>query len=239
MKIVTLLLTLLLAAMTGDAGDVRDQPQLRAVLDQLGVQADPHTLLPAPIPGFLEVLRGTQVLYVSTDGALLIDGEILSVASETNLTENRRAAVRRELLAGIPEAARIVVPATGPTRATISVFVDTNCPYCLVLHRQQQALSQDGIEIQYLFYPRSGPSGESYAQAVAVWCSRDRNTALRRALTGETLPAADCRNPVASHYALAKRLELKGTPAIVSEFGAVNYGIRSAQQVLDAVEPPG
>jgi thiol:disulfide interchange protein DsbC len=214
--------------------EASDEPAaLNTVLEQLNVATSPGELRPAPIPGFLEVVRGGQILYVSRDGRLLIDGDILSVTAEVNLTERRRAAVRRALIAAVPREQRIVVPAVEPIRARIVVFADTNCPYCLELHEQGADFAQHGIEVHYLFYPRSGPSGESFPQAVAVWCAPDRIAALGAVLGGATLPAADCDHPVMSHYELARQLDLKGTPAIVTADGDIRYGVVSAEQILD------
>jgi len=127
----------------------------------------------------------------------------------------------------------ITIPATSPTVTHISVFTDTNCPYCMLLHRRRDELLRQGIEIEYLFYPRSGPDSASYRQAVAVWCSSDRLAALDLALAGVELPEATCDNPVREHYELARKLELRGTPAVVSADGSVTYGFPSAAKILD------
>jgi thiol:disulfide interchange protein DsbC len=202
------------------------------LLDQLGVDMPDESLPAAPIPGFVEVTRDMQVLYVSTDGQLVINGDILSVATETNLTDRRRAELRRELLQSVPDDDRLVVPPTETRTARIVVFTDTDCPYCLRLHRQREDLLRRGIEIQYLFYPRSGPASPSFDQAVSVWCSHDRIGALERALDGTTLAGAECRNPVMQHYELARRMDLKGTPAIITDDGDVRYGAHSTAEIL-------
>lgn len=235
MRLIPLILMTMLIAAACPAQATGDAIRLNTVLERLGVHTAPEELTPAPIPGFLEIARGTRVLYVSKDGGILIDGDILSIGSERNLTEERRAAIRREMLAAIPKQSRLVLPATAPTTARITVFTDTNCPYCLALHRQHRALRAQGIEIQYLFYPRSGPEGESWAESVSVWCDPDRENALDAVLRGRPVRPTRCDNPVRSHYELAKRLGLKGTPAIITADGAVYYGMTSVPDVLDAV----
>jgi thiol:disulfide interchange protein DsbC len=147
---------------------------------------------------------------------------LLPVAART---EAPSATSRLALLATVPPESRIVIPAAGQKLAQVVVFTDTDCPYCMKLHDMRDAIAQRGIEIQYLFYPRSGPGGDSYAQAVAVWCSADRVAALEKVLHGETLPATHCDNPVDAHYELAQKLNLRGTPAIVTPEGAVGYGV--------------
>jgi len=230
-----LMIVLTLAATTNHAAG----EGLEMVLERLGVREDAGSLPPAPIAGFVEVTRGMQVLYVSADGGLVINGDILSVATETNLTENRRARIRRDRLAAIPDDETFVVPPAVPAVERITVFTDTDCPFCLRLHQQRDELSRRGIEIQYLFYPRSGRTGASFDQAVAVWCSDDRLSALDRALGGATLPRVDCANPVLRQYELARDLELKGTPAVITADGNVHYGLYSARDIVALVQQTG
>ena len=229
MRIIPLLLMFLLAA----AASSSEYTRLEPVLEQLGIEVSPESLTPAPIRGFLEVTRGMQVLYVAADGSMVLDGEILSVATATNLTERRRASIRRELLRSIAKEEAILVPASEPVVARIFVFIDTNCPYCVSLHRGHEELRRRGIEIQYLFYPRSGPASASFKQAVAVWCSNDRLAALEDSLGGVMMPEARCPNPVRKHYDLAQQLELKGTPAVIAANGAIRYGMISADDIAE------
>jgi len=128
----------------------------------------------------------------------------------------------------------ITVPATVPGVTQVLVFTDTSCPYCAALHHRRNDLLGKGIAIQYLFYPRSGPDSESFRQAVAVWCSKDRLAALELALGGVSLPEAHCDNPIAEHYELARELGLLGTPAVITRDGTVRYGVVPAEAILDS-----
>ena len=229
-----LMLMLAVAVATSHAADAG----LTTVLERLGIDRDAEHLRPAPLPGFLEVTRGMQVMYVSTDGGFVIKGDILSIGTETNLTENRRADIRRTRLQSVPDSKTLLVPARAPAVTRITVFTDVDCPYCLALHRRHDELLRHGVEIQYLFYPRSGPASASFDQAVAVWCSKDRLAALDSALRGARLPEADCAHPVRQHYELARELELKGTPAVITADGAVKYGMHSPEEILEYAARP-
>ena len=222
----TLLLLLPILASSGNSLG------LSAALEQLGVETGPDDLPVAPVPGFLEVSNGTKLLYVSRDGQLLIDGDVILMASATNLTERRRAALRLEIVQRVPQNERLIFPSAGSARERLIVFTDTNCAYCLRFHRKLDEYSRRGIDIHYLFYPRSGPTGESFEQAVAVWCAADRKRALASALAGNPLPAVKCNNPVMRHYDLATKLGLKGTPAIITADGTIHYGEVDVESVL-------
>jgi len=142
-------------------------------------------------------------------------------------TEPRTQTSRLALLASVPRESRIIIPAVGEKLAEVVVFTDTDCPYCMRLHDMRNEIARRGIEIQYMFFPRSGPGSDSYARAVTVWCSADRIATLEKALHGQSLPTKHCDNPVNEHYALARKLGLMGTPAIVTTEGAIGYGLPS------------
>jgi thiol:disulfide interchange protein DsbC len=157
-----------------------------------------------------------------------------TTTSEDVLAERARSVTITRLLSTVPPEQRIVIPAVGATLAHLVVFVDTNCSYCRQLHGLADAITRRGIEIDYIFYPRSGPSADSYFQAVAVWCSTDRLAALEDVFRGERLPIAHCDHPVMAHYALALELDLKGTPAIITPDGVVAYGVPSRDKLDDS-----
>ena len=89
-----------------------------------------------------------------------------------------------------------------------------------------------GITVEYLFFPRTGPGSESFEQAVAVWCADDRRSALTQAKAGTVLPHANCKNPVASDYALGQRVGVDGTPAIYAENGVQIGGYLAPDEML-------
>jgi thiol:disulfide interchange protein DsbC len=111
-------------------------------------------------------------------------------------------------------------PENGEVKHTITIFTDVDCGYCRQFHREIAEVNALGIEVHYLFYPRTGRDSESWAKAEKVWCSADRNAALTRAKLGGSLPDATCEDsPVAAHYDLGRRVGLRGTPAIYSSTG--------------------
>lgn len=173
------------------------------------------------------------LLLAATTCMAAPDGPVDRGAS---LADQIRAAVRRELLTAIPPNRRIIVHPHQPVKHRVTVFTDTDCPYCRKLHQQIQDYLRAGIEVQYVFYPRSGPDSPAYARAVAVWCSEDREAALAAALNGDPIPSRTCDNPVAEHYDLAIRLGLLGTPALIMEDGSVMYGAVAAPKLLDRLD---
>lgn len=200
------------------------RPDVRAELASKIPGAKAEDLKPTPIPGVYELMRGTDIAYVSTDGKYVITGDLYDLASNDNLTENRRRGARLRLLGDVPESEMLVFSPREP-KHTITVFTDIDCGYCRKLHTQIEQYNRLGIKVRYLFYPRSGPDTESWQKAVEVWCSPNRNEALTRAKRGEDLKTKSCaKSPVERHYDLGQDFAIRGTPAIVLANGEMLPG---------------
>ena len=181
-------------------------------------------ITPSPVQGLYEVRIGSKIAYVSADGRYLMQGEIIDLNTDQNLTESRREGVRRDVLAGVSEDGMILFSPPKPT-STITVFTDIDCGYCRKLHKQIADYNSKGIKVRYMFFPRSGPGTESWTKAEQVACAKDRRSALTRSKLGEVLTDKPCQpNPVAQHYGIGRDFALQGTPAIVLESGELIGG---------------
>ncbi len=200
-------------------------PDPRAAIAAKFPEVRPEQIAPSPVQGLYEVRIGSKIAYVSANGRYLLQGEIIDLDTDLNLTESRREGMRRDVLAGVSESGMIVfAPAKKPT-STITVFTDVDCGYCRKLHQQIADYNARGIKVRYMYFPRSGPGTESWTTAEQVACAKDPRTALTRAKLGETLKDKACKpNPVAQHYEIGRDFGLQGTPAIILESGELIGG---------------
>ena len=206
------------AASAAKTGAPVNEAALRAAMKEVAPEAEVTHISDSPIPGFKEVALGTRIVYVSNDGKRLIQGALFDVPTRENLTQASESVLRKGLLAAVGADRRIVFAADKP-RHTVTVFTDIDCGYCRKLHEQIALYNRLGITVEYLFYPRSGLSGESFDKAVAVWCAPDRRKAMTAAKAGKVLPKGTCTNPVTQDYDLGRRMGLEGTPAIYATNG--------------------
>lgn len=175
--------------------------------------------------------------YVSADGRYFIVGDMLDLASRSNVTEHQRKQTRRALLQKVaPDEAILFAPAKA--KYTIIVFTDVDCPYCRKVHGELGELQARGIAVRYLAFPRSGPNTKSWRTMAAVWCSSDRRDALARATRGEVVNSASpCSEAViAKHYALGQQLGIPGTPMIVLSDGTSLGGYMAPEKLVAALE---
>jgi thiol:disulfide interchange protein DsbC len=196
----------------------------------------PEDFRASPLP---EYANGADLLYVSADGKFAIAGDLFDVANEDNLSEKRRRELRLALVSKVPETQMVIF---GPRNArhTVTVFTDIDCAYCRKLHSEIARYNQLGIRVRYLFYPREGPDSESWAKAIAVWCSPNRNDAMTRAKKGENIGSPKCAsNPVEKDYELGRDVGLRGTPAIVTAEGDLLPGYVPPDMLLKRLETKG
>ena len=194
----------------------------------------------APIPGMYQVAVGANVAYVTKDGRYIIRGDIIDVETSANVSEETRARARATMLHGVDPASMIVFkPANGAAKHTVTIFTDVDCGYCRQFHREIDKVTALGIEVHYLFYPRTGPNTESWTKAEEVWCAPDHNSALTRAKLGGELPNGPaCTTPVESHYELGQRIGVRGTPAVFNEAGDLIGGYLPPATLAKVLDDP-
>lgn len=203
-----------------------DAPLSKTELAEKLNGVDPGDISDSPLPGLYQVAVGSSVAYVTEDGRYLVQGDIYDLSTSQNLTEDTRAKARAALLGSVPRDEMIVFsPKDGKVKHTITMFTDIDCGYCRQFHRDIDKVNALGIEVHYLFFPRTGPNTESWTKAEEVWCAKDRKSALTRAKLGGAVPDAKCtETPVEEHWDLGHRVGVRGTPAIFAENGELVGG---------------
>ena len=209
---------------------------IRQALTKIIPAAHDIKIAPSPVPGLSEVLLGSNVYYATNDGKYILQGNLIELATRTDLTEERMKGVRKDELGKVEEQDEIIFAAPDE-RHVITVFTDIDCGYCRQFHREIAKVNALGIEVHYLFYPRTGPDTESWYKAEKVWCAEDRKTALTEAKLGGQVPDDSCEsNPVESHYDLGNLIGVRGTPSIFAANGEQLGGYVAPDELLELLE---
>ncbi len=188
----------------------------------------------SPVPGFYQVkVQYGPLLYVSGDGNYVFSGNLYGLDSGkfVDLKELALKPKRQQMLGQLAASDLVVFPAKGQRKAYISVFTDVDCGYCQKLHREVPALNELGIEVRYLAYPRAGIGSRSHQKIAAAWCSEDRQDAMNRLKSRQSVDAPDCETPVAEHFQLGQELGVSGTPAIFLADGTLLPGYMPAEEL--------
>ena len=229
---------LALATFTAYAAEPANDAKIRAAIQTLVPNAKIDSIADAKLPGFYEVVMEGNIVYVSADGKFLFHGSLFDLERKVDLTDERKASLRKVELDKFGHEKRITYEAKNP-RHTVTVYTDIDCGYCRRLHQNMAAYNDAGITVEYLFFPRSGPNTESFQKAINVWCAADRNDALTKAKNGEPVPAKECPNPIAEQYDMGLKVGVSGTPMIIDENGTQLGGYLDPNQLvarLDAMK---
>ena len=216
-----------------------DSAELEQVRQRVGDMFDtiePSNVFGSPVEGWYTIQKGSVVVYISADGRYLLQGDMIDLDNQVNLTENVRTEVRRKLMSAITDEQTIMF-SPAEVRYSVSIFTDVDCTYCRRLHSQIDEYMAHGIEIRYLMYPRNGPASRAWNTAEDVWCAADRKEALTLAKLDRKFPTASCdASIVQDHYVMGRDVGLNGTPAIVLEDGTLIAGYLAPDQLNATLE---
>ena len=223
----TLLTTLFVLCFGGGlacAADEAELEQVRSRVADMFAEIDPQDSNNSPIDGWYVVQKGSIVAYISEDGRYLLQGDLIDLDNQVNLSEQSRTTARRKLISSVDDD-QFIAFTPSEVKFTVTVFTDIDCTYCRKLHSQIDDYLAQGIEVRYMLYPRNGPASRSWSTSEKVWCARDRNQALTDAKLDRSFETQKCdSSAITKHYMLGQDVGLTGTPAIIFEDGTLVSG---------------
>jgi len=206
------------------ADDDAELAALRAKMSEMFEAIEPENVTSSPVNGWYTIQQGSVVAYVSADGRYLLQGDLIDLEQQVNVTEQSRNQARHDLVGGLADDHAIVF-SPADIKHSVTVFTDIDCSYCRKLHSQIDEYLDAGIQVRYVLYPRNGPASKAWTKSEQVWCAADRNEALTAAKLDRAFKTSQCKADVVSeHYSLGQDIGLSGTPAIVLEDGTLIGG---------------
>lgn len=201
-------------------------------------KSPPDSIAESQIAGLYQVMYGTEVVYLSSDGKYFISGDLLNLKTRENLSEVAQRSVRKKMVDELKTAP--VTFKAKDEKHVLKVFTDIDCGYCAKLHREMDQINAKGITVEYLAFPRAGVGSPSYDKIVSVWCAEDQQDAMTKSKGRQPVEAKKCENPVKQQYELGQALGVNGTPALLTESGQLIPGYMPADRLaamLDASKP--
>ena len=230
---------LLFAVPVSAQEDSAELQKVREVVSERFAEISPEEIFESQIPGWYTIRKGAIVAYISADGRYLLQGDMIDLESNANLTEESRNDARVKMMSDVPNE-QLIVFTQDKVESTVSIFTDIDCTFCRRLHAQLDEYMAQGIEIRYFLYPRNGPTSPSWAKAENVWCADDRHEALTLAKLDQEYPTRSCdASVVSSHYVIGQDVGLRGTPAIVLHDGSLFSGYLPPDQLKQAIDAVG
>ncbi len=211
-----------------------DDAELELVSQKVGEMfefIDPEDVSKSPIDGWYTIQKRSIVAYISADGRYLLQGDLIDLDSQVNLSELGRTNARRELMSTVADD-HVIKFSPADIKYSVSVFTDVECTYCRRLHAQIDEYMAHGIEVRYLLYPRNGPTSRAWGTAEEVLCATDRPTALTMAKLDREFETSKCDSTIVQdNYAIGRDVGLSGTPAIVFDDGTLIAGYLPPDQL--------
>jgi thiol:disulfide interchange protein DsbC len=173
---------------------------------------------PAPVPGLYEVrfrtADGMRVVYVDATGNYVIQGNILDLRNERDLTEERLRKLNAIKFESLPLDLAVKVQ-RGNGKRVLAMFSDPYCPACRQFERSLAQI--DNVTIYVFMYPVIRPENTEHSRM--VWCSNDRAKAWLElaAAPKPKVPEApaSCGDPVDKVLKLGRSLGVNSTPTLI------------------------
>jgi thiol:disulfide interchange protein DsbC len=217
---------LLLAASLAAAQDDAVRKGFAAKFPQVNIQS----VTRVPELNLYEVVAEGDIYYVDEKVDYVIDGEIISTKTMTNLTKQRKQKLSAIPFNELPlDLAFKKVKGKGERK--IAVFSDPDCPFCKRVEGDLAKL--DNVTIYMFLYPIESLHPAAVEVSKRIWCSPDKVKAWDDYMSGKGKPTAapSCDNPVDKIVEYGRKKGINGTPTLIFGNGERVPGAISAAQI--------
>ncbi len=194
-------------------------------------------VLKSSTKGLYEVVIGRKIFYVSSDGKYLIFGNMIDVATKTNLTEKRTQELSKIDWNKLPLDLAIKV-VNGNGERQIAIFSDPDCPYCKLFEQQTVANLKNTTVYTFLFPLPMHPNAKDDAKK--IWCSQNKAATwiswMRSQVALPTVTNCDTAGLDKIYEIGTKDVQVDGTPTLILSNGQILSGAMPADQLLSMID---
>ena len=183
-----------------------------------------------PFKGLFEVRSGRNIYYSDAKGDYFVLGaSIIDSAAKKNLTQERKEEINRIDWSSLP-LDKAIVSGDKKAKLKLAIFTDPDCPYCKKLEEELKIL--EGVQVYTFLYPLVQLHPNARAKSASIWCSKDQHKMLQKVMLENFTPeAATCDTPLDAIAALAQKLNINGTPAMIAGDGRMVAGGKKAADI--------
>lgn len=229
---VTLITPFTVASASADGDSQQKNPGVSSLEKALATRLPSlkiDSVTATPVDGLYQVVVGSQVVYMDKNAEYMLDGDMVNLRTRENYSENAKSVIRLNAINQLGEK-NMLVYRPEKVEHVITVITDINCPYCRRLHSEIDQYMKSNVEVRYIFMPLKGPDDKRKTES--VWCADDPQKALDMAKAGGKIEERKCDNPLDEQMATARKLGVRGTPAIILESGEMLPGYIPADKLV-------
>jgi thiol:disulfide interchange protein DsbC len=182
-----------------------------------------------PMEGLFEVrVNETEIFYTDAQGNFLIQGNLIDVRAQEDLTEKRQAKLTEIDFKDLPLKDSFTI-VRGNGKRKVAVFEDPNCGYCKRFERDLTKV--DNVTVHVFLYPIL--SQDSADKSRNIWCAKDKGKAFLDWMTRDVAPpAGTCdTGALARNLEFGKKSRITGTPTLIFANGTRVPGAIGADRV--------
>ncbi|MBK6973196.1 MAG: DsbC family protein [Sterolibacteriaceae bacterium] len=236
-------LAFMLAGIGCQAHSAASEERLMAELKKRFPKTEFTAVHETDIPDLFEVWMGQNVAYVSSrNPRYFVLGRVFDTQTLKDVTGPKLA--KAQVSESEPPTVDLrtlplgdaIKTVRGRGARTLVVFSDPGCPYCKQLEAELAKLAD--VTIYTFLLPFQGAETPA-----AIWCAADRLQAWQRFMaTGDSAPLAlspKCAHPLDRNLALARRLDVNGTPTLFLADGSRLSGYAQAAELEARLKQAG
>lgn len=212
------------------AGNTSAEKEVAAKLRELYPATQINDVHATAIGGIYEVVMGKNIGYTNSEGRYFLFGHIFDMATQQDVTQQRIDALNVIDFSQLPlkDAIKTV---HGNGSRKVAIFSDPDCPFCRKL--EQELPKINNVTIYTFLMPLDGLHPEASKKAKAIWCSGNKSQALDSYMLHDKTPNMNktCDNPIDRNVQLGQKLNINGTPTLISADGRVLPGMAAADQL--------
>ncbi len=199
----------------------------------------------APVEGLWEVAidsrSGKGMVYIDFAKKNILIGNILNIATKTNLTKKKFDEINRIDTSLIPLDDALVM-GNPDTKYKVIVFDDPDCPYCAKLHQEMKQIIEKRKDIVFYLkmFPLQQIHPKAYEKSKAIVCEKSNEKAIKLledAYAKKEIPKPSCDTRVIDeNIKLALKLGINSTPKLVFSDGRTASGAIKAEELIKLIE---
>lgn len=174
---------------------------------------EPSNIRESEIPGFIEILFGSRIIYFHIESKLVFMGEFYTSEGES-VTKRALSKLAADRYRSLTDKRALVIN-ENPMGQKIVEITDPDCPYC----RKAQSYFTDhdlGVERHVYFDIRNHPAAKQ--KAIHILCAKDPASEFSAVYQNKVSDYQYCKDGEAElnrHAEIIKSLGTSGTPSFL------------------------